>query len=490
MSLRARSYALFYLGAALLLLAVHAPYLDLPFFWDELGQFAPAALDIHRLGAWVPRTTIPNVHPPGLMAYLAAVWTIAGYSIEATRVAMLLVAAAALLAQWLLAMELSGAPSPGAAWYATGLLALSPLFFAQAMMAQLDMPAMLFTALALLLFLRNQTRAAALMSIPLVLVKETGAMVPALFGAWLFLEGRRREALWYLGPLAALAAWLVCLKHVTGHWFGNQEFTEYNVFYPLHPFRFGVALARRIYFLFFENFHWIGTVALTAAWRWGYFRSRAWRLSIALVALHIVVLSATGGAALERYLLPALPLLYAGVAAAFSRAPTAPRRAAQVALALGLAAGSFWNPPYPAPFENNLAFTDFVRLHQSAARHLESIAGAKTIVTAWPFSAALRRPDYGYVHERLRVRRLTDFTPRSVRATNLERADILVLYSRDPEPGWALLRSGPLNALRRRFYGYEPQVTGAGLERGFGFRRVARWERRGQWIEIYLRPAT
>ena len=49
------------------------------------------------------------------MAYLAAVWTVFGYSITATRIAMLLVASAAALITFLLAIELSrgatGAPA-------------------------------------------------------------------------------------------------------------------------------------------------------------------------------------------------------------------------------------------------------------------------------------------------------------------------------------------------------------------------------------------
>ena len=64
-----------------LLIAIHLPYLKLPFHWDEMGQFVPAALDIYREGSWVPRTTLPNVYPPGLMAILALIWRVFGYSI-------------------------------------------------------------------------------------------------------------------------------------------------------------------------------------------------------------------------------------------------------------------------------------------------------------------------------------------------------------------------------------------------------------------------
>src|SRR3982750_2925203 len=80
------------------LLALHWQVLTLPYFWDEMGQFIPAALDILQLGSWVPKTTLPNVHPPGVMAILAAVWKVFGYSIVATRGAMLAIAAVGVIA--------------------------------------------------------------------------------------------------------------------------------------------------------------------------------------------------------------------------------------------------------------------------------------------------------------------------------------------------------------------------------------------------------
>src|ERR1700689_2288879 len=79
---------------ALVVFLAHLPYLGLPYFWDELGQFVPAALDILHDGAWIPHSTVPNAHPPAVMAYLALVWRMAGYSITATRWSMLALAAA------------------------------------------------------------------------------------------------------------------------------------------------------------------------------------------------------------------------------------------------------------------------------------------------------------------------------------------------------------------------------------------------------------
>jgi hypothetical protein len=71
-----RSTAALWAFAFVLLLAMHGPYLTLPYFWDELGQFVPQALDLYQEGRWIPVHTLPNVHPPGVEALLAIEWTL------------------------------------------------------------------------------------------------------------------------------------------------------------------------------------------------------------------------------------------------------------------------------------------------------------------------------------------------------------------------------------------------------------------------------
>ncbi|MBC8088500.1 MAG: hypothetical protein H7Z40_14630, partial [Phycisphaerae bacterium] len=273
-----------------------------------MGQFVPASLDILRDGAWIPRTTLPNVHPPGAMAYLAAVWSVAGYSVVITRVAMLLLAAAGVLAVFAVAVHVSKPLRGMPAFTAAFLLVASPLFYAQSMLAQLDMPAMVFTAFALLLFLRGQFGLAAFVCTVLVLMKETSIAVPAVFGALMLWERRWREAVYFTAPAIAVAAWLAYLHHGTGHLFGNAEFTHYNVGFQLHPVRLGVTLLRRVYYLFLANWHIVGTAAILLAWkRTALFRTRDWGIVAAVAAVQTLVVTVLGGAALERYLMPVLP---------------------------------------------------------------------------------------------------------------------------------------------------------------------------------------
>jgi 4-amino-4-deoxy-L-arabinose transferase-like glycosyltransferase len=482
---RARFYLLVAAVIAAFLFASHLPFLRLPFYWDELGQFVPAALDIFQKGAWIPRSTVPNVHPPGVMAYMAAVWCVTGYSIAATRLAMLALAVLGVVATLRLGLRMG--LSTGAACLAAGLLAVSPLFFAQSMMAQLDMPAMVFLVLALLLFLEDRIVAAVLISTVLALVKETGVIAPGLFGLWLWMEGRRREALWFLLPVVPLLVWLVVLERGTGRLFGNAAFTQYNVWYPLHPVRLPLAVLRRLYYLFIGTGHWIGTSAVILALRNAtVFKTRAWRVAGVLLAGHVLLVSVLGGAVLERYLVPVLAVLYLAFAAALWQYRTRWRIVSAAALGAALIAGNFVNPPYPFPLENNLAFTDFVALQSQAAEYLEKRLPQARIATAFPLASALRRPEFGYVRHSLRAREIDDFSAANVAPLVREDVAVLVLYSEAWDP-LGLMQNQRWTSFLRKYYGYSPPVGPDEVQVLLGAHRVARWTRHGQWIEIYQR---
>jgi 4-amino-4-deoxy-L-arabinose transferase-like glycosyltransferase len=492
--IRPDTYLFFLALFAFVVFLSHAPWLRLPYYWDELGQFIPAALDIFhggfQAGSWIPHSTVPNVHPPGVMAYLAVFWTVAGCSPLSTRIAMLLAASVALLVAFLLAIELCRNVRGAPAFMAVLLLCCSPLFFAQAMLAQLDMPAMLFTCLALLLFVQDKPRLAALACTALVLVKETGLLAPLLFGVWLLYEKRRRDAAWFLLPAAALCGWLLILAHGTGHLFGNSEFTRYNLYYPFHPVRFAFALGRRLYYLFFQDFHWIGTIAIVLAARRAVFATRAWRIAWLMIGIHVLFLSAVGGAMLERYLLPVLPVVYAAMVAAMSIYKGPLRVVCQIALLAGLIVGNFWNPPYPFPFENNLAFTDFVRLQQTAAEFVARNYAGERVATVWPLTSALSRPEFGYVSRAIPVHSLPDFTAHSVDSSDWQHdARVFIFFSRMWEPEWSWTNIELVRKVWRRFYGYEPELTIPEM-RSRPLTPVARWQRRGQWIEVYVGQAS
>jgi len=427
------------------------------------------------------------------MSYLALVWQIAGYSIAATRVGMLLVAAAGLYFTFLLAIRLCGNVPGAPAFPAVLLMIATPLYYTQAMMAQLDMPAMTLTALALVLFLDRRYAWCAAACVVLVMVKETGAVLPAILAAWLAIREKRfREAAYFTVPFIALAVWLLALKRATGHWLGDAGFAHYNVEYALSPVRAICALLRRVWFLFIVDFRWIGTLAMVHALRsTRIFLSGEWLLVGLFLGAHVLLVSLFGGAALERYLLPVFPILCIGMITGCATLPAGMKRLAIGALVCGMFAGYFWNPPYPAPLENNLAMVDFVRLQKAAAVVLERDAPSARVASAWPYTAALRRPDFGFTSKPFPVVETNDFHARNViEAVSGRRADVLVVYARTWEPPHSILAVDAFESFLRKYYDYEPQIRPEEIESKLGLRRIFRFSRRGQWIEAYERRPT
>jgi hypothetical protein len=484
-----RQLAAFGCACAALMLISHAAFLNTPFFWDEIGQFIPAALDVFHQAALIPFSTIPNVHPPGLMIFLAGVWKAFGYSIMATRLAMLLVASAGLALTYLVTGKLCERESlaPHSALLAAGLLVVSPLWFSQSMMALLDMPAMVLMTLAFWLFLEERLAACALCCIALVLVKETALVAPAVFGIWLWKERRWREGLWFTLPAVALALWLWMLHGATGHWFGNSEFAEYNLSYPLHPVRLLMAVLRRVYFLFVANGRVVGLLALLITVRMPVFQSRGWRVAAVLTVVHTAVISVAGGAVLERYLLPVFPLCYAAFAVALEHVVPRLRTPAMAVFFVLSIAGIFVNPPYPFPLENNLAWVSFVDLEQQAASFVETTYPASTIATSFPMGGALRRAEFGFVHHDMRVLDLNDFTPGSIEKLKNQNVRALVYFNVLWDPS-QFFSNPTVRSFLQCYYGYRPQASVHEVERMLKAKLVREWARDGLAMQCFELP--
>jgi hypothetical protein len=248
-------------------------------------------------------------------------------------------------------------------------------------------------------------------------------------------------------------------------------------------------LVRRIYYLFIADFRWIGAVAIALAFtRTSIYASRAWRITWLFIAAHILMVSVLGGAELERYLLPVLPLVYIAMGAAWSSMRPMWRNAAVALTAAGLLAGALINPLFPFPFENNLAMVDFIELHREAAQYLGRSFPNRVIHSAWPLTQALRNPAFGYVDAKLTAAETSDLRYSTLRGIDPKTVDVLVLYSRTWEPEWGVLHFPIVERFLHRFYEYEPQMDSAQVRDHFGLVPIQRWTRHGQWIEIYAKP--
>lgn len=488
-SIRPGVYVVVFLFFATIVFLSHLPFASLPYFWDEAGQFIPAALDIFHHGLWIPHSTVPNVHPPAVMGYLAAAWRVAGFHPATTRFAMLLLASFAVLTAFLLAIELSREVRGSPAFLATGLLCASPLFFAQAMLAQLDAPAMLFTALALLLFLQDHIPFSVIACIVLVAAKETGVAVPLTFACWLAYERRWREAAYFLTPALLLLLWILALAGSTGHWAGNSEFVRYNLLDQLHPLKLATTFLRRLYYVFVANLHWVGTIAILYAWRRSrVYQSRSWRVAWLLIGVHLVMVTLLGGAVLERYLLPLMPVIYSAMAVGLSFYRKTPQVLCSLLLLAGLMGCNFLNPPYPFPYEDNLAFTDFLKLQLEVADYLTNWHPNSRVHTIWPMTAELSQPELGFVSRPIKVLNVPDFAPETLDSIDWSKVQIFVSFSQSWDPHASMLHFEPALRLWQRFFDYVPSASRVQTRERVLFPVTAHFERRGQWIDVFVNP--
>jgi hypothetical protein len=474
---------------ACILLATHFRLLDLPYFWDELGQFIPQTYDMATKSLLVPESTSPNSHPPGLPLLIAGLWKITGISIPATRTFMLLLAAAFATASFLLAIELLRGSRGFPAFLSLAFLLACPVFYMQAMAVQLDLPAALFSTILLLAYTNGQQRLALAAATIAVVFKETTLAIPLTLAWFAWRDGKRQFAVLLAAlPILLLANYFAFTWLRTGHLFGDGEYTRFNLFYPLHPARLAFALFRRVSWLFVENFHFIPAAVLMLRWREIGF-SPVWRPLAAACLAHSLLVSVTGGAVLERYLLPVLPVLYAAFAAGLSTlVPRWRHGLFGVALA-GLFAALFWNPQWPYPLENNLAMVDLVEIHRNAAGLAESRFGNRRVTTAWPLSDALVKPYLGYVERaHPNVRKLPDFELERLKGLDWESGDILILYSRTWRPATSLSRTLGIREFAQKYLPSADDATREDLRDLRPLRPLIGYEQRGLWVEILIVP--
>jgi 4-amino-4-deoxy-L-arabinose transferase-like glycosyltransferase len=516
------------LAAFFALLFLHYPFLRLPYYWDELGYYIPAAMDFYRSGQLIPSHTLPSGHTPLVIIYLALAWRGFGFSPLVTRAAMIALAACTLTSIYALGRRVANREI---GCWSVLLLALSPLFFAQSTLAHLDLAAGLFTLLALLALLDERPWRFALASTCAVLSKETAVVLLPL--AWIFLWRQHRrtasplsgaECFAYISPLVVLTGWIGFCHHASGFWLGNREYLRYNLYSTLNPARMLLTLLRRLYETFVGGFNWLLAAGAIAGIR----RARSNRLNAALeqpvipakagihpaeigkcivdkhlrstiprrfvflggglIIAYLVMLSMVGGAVLPRYLLPIFPPLVLIAVILIWRLPRPAARSIMVLTAGCFVWAWFLNPPYPFPFEDNLAYADFIRLHQQAARFLEAQPGDRRILTAWPASDELSHPFLGYVGQPLKVVAVEGFARHEFPSVSPESFDCLYLYSRRWEPAnnW-MKRFSWLERLQRRYFDYQPEVSETELAARYHLRLLASFERRGQWARIYVK---
>jgi hypothetical protein len=493
------------------LLALHAPLLQLPYFWDEAGYYVPAARDLLLTGDPIPRSAPSNAHPPLVLAYVALWWKIAGFAPVVTRTAMLLAASFSLLGLFRLAERTANTE---VAWATTLCTAIYPVFFAQSSLLHLDLVAAGFTFWGLYGYVRGSAWRAALWFSLAALSKETAILAPLALLSWELLSrvlrfenrqvqpvspGHRMNSLTLLIPLLPLTAWYLYHYSRTGFIFGNPEFFRYNVAATFQPLRIMLALLIRLWqTLGYFHLLLLTLAAVLAMWlpplrddkgESGERPRIALNIQFALLSVttaYVLAMALVGGAELARYLLPVVPLVILVCVSTLWRRMRLWR---SVILLVGLmfVAGWFVNPPYGFAPEDNLAYRDYIRLHQHAEQFLEARYPMARVLTAWPASDELTRPYLGYITRPMRVVRIENFAAEYLMdaAGAGSSFEVALVFSTKYEPPHSLSQNWRRwREWKTRFFGYHLDLPPAAAAQILGGNLVYSEAHNGQWIGV------
>ncbi len=400
---------------------------------------------------------------------------------------------------------------------ATLCTALYPVFFTQSSLALVDLPAAGLIFWALAAYVEGQFLATLLWFSLAALTKETAVLAPISLAGWEMLGAITRRTtirkLWIdhadsrsgalrpisslLIPVVPLALWYAYHYLRTGYVFGNPEFFRYNVAATLNPVRFLLALAMRVWQTTGYLHLWVLTfVTVAAMWLlpprddFGSERPRI-ALSVQMVFYvvifaYVLVMALIGGAVLARYMLPILPLMIiVCVSTLWRRLKFWIPAIACVALAF--VAAWFWNPPYGFSPEDNLAYRDYIILHEDGVRFLEARYPMARVLTAWPASDEVARPWLGYTTRPMRVVRIEDFSVDEVLSAAELRSnyEVVLAFSTKYEPGprpWD--RWIAWTKLKARFFGFHRDLPPAAVAQILGGHIVFSERRPGLWIAV------
>jgi len=488
-------------------LAAHASLLRLPYYWDEAGYYIPAAFDFFRTGSLIPYSTLSNAHPPLPSVYLAVWWKVFHFAPVVTRTAMCAMAALALTAVWRLAVITTGkAPVALATVVLTGMY---PVFFAQSSLAHADLFAAAGTLWALAFFLEERVWLAAMCFALAALSKETAVVTPLALAVWESWRIRRpraeraRRVAALVVPVFPLMGWYVYHWRKTGFVFGNPEYLRYNATATLTPVRVVVALAHRVMHVTLHMNLFVPVLAMLACLllppvsevgadgaNSSPLRARIpWRMQAVfyvVIAANMVFFSVLGGALLTRYLLPLYPLVLLLCVNTFRR--RLKEWTGLVALsAAAFVVGLFINPPYRFAPEDNLEYATVIRLHQAAVGEIVARIPGATVLTAWPATDELQKPELGYVTKPVPVVAIGNFSAPEIEKALGRREDYsaaLVFSTKyDPPRLWLGLRRWN-EKFDMQYFDFHRDLPPGAIARVLGGQVVWGEERKGQWAAV------
>jgi 4-amino-4-deoxy-L-arabinose transferase-like glycosyltransferase len=249
----------------ILFVALKIPDLSLPYFWDEIGVYAPGALRMHDAEiSLMPAALDPEYsrgHPLMAIAFYASWMRIFGDGVVPAHAASLALGCATLAAQYFGTRRIIG---KFAALLGTVFTAVQPIFWAMSGVVLPEMLLTLMTVLCLYGLARPRLWVYVLAGSGAVLTKESGLTIPAAACLFFLLEGFTRRDIFSLSrwarigvaaaPFAVFGLFLLVQKEQNGWYF----FPYHIGFIDLSPSHIWHAGTRALHDVFFQQGRWHG----------------------------------------------------------------------------------------------------------------------------------------------------------------------------------------------------------------------------------------
>src|SRR5581483_6703344 len=122
--------------------------------------------------------------------------------------------------------------------------------------------------------------------------------------------------------------------------------------------------------------------------------------------------------------------------------------------------GLFVNPPYEFSPEDNLAYRDYILLHEAAAQFIALHSPNSRVLTTWPGSEELSRPYLGYVTKPVSVLAIDNFSLDPIMTVAQRRPDfdLAYLFSTKYEPPDRIVDWAWWNRFKVRFFDYHREL--------------------------------
>ena len=306
-----------------------------------------------------------------------------------------------------------------------------------------------------------------------------------------------RAGLLLLASTATLLPWYAYYLHRTGYLLGNPAFLRYNAVSTLSPLRILLALVHRVLQLTAHMNMFVPVLCM-------------------LGAMLLLPLQEPDGVSAAAYLTGGpgdsvcrtggeCPLLFCDRGRSADAVPAPPLSADSSAVrlhfyrrvrywwglvllsAIAFILGLFVNPPYKFAPEDNLNYADVIRLHQQAIRQIVAHFPGSTILTAWPATDELTKPELGYVKKPLAVVTVANFSLPEIEKAAASAQDFSVgfAFSTKYDPPRLLLDLGARNeAFDTRFFDFHRDLAPGAIAHLLGGQIVWRGDRQGEWAAV------